>query len=386
MQPENDGRLNTSEERALLMMREAPALTSCLDALETVLRQYINIDGYAINLYRASDDCLVCVRMHLPPSGSGLEQTFANMVLPLDSQNMSARVFENRTPTGITSNNLDDYPPVTRMAFDGWGMKHMVVLPIQVTGANRRPVGTLMLFSQQGSIAPSLLRRITRIIEEAAALLRLHQSIATWEARAETLRKQEEDLQSVLGFVADMSHLATERDLYPRIGREFLKRFNLDLAGILLSDGEKLHCVDTMIGIDGVHWEERWKKHCQQLSYSIALPEGASSHAFQYNQPLFFGDIPAILSISMPEKDRVNLDILEGLQTFAIIPIRMQGNPIGILWLGSMQRKDAMSPEQLVLARHLCDFLGAIIDNAHAYTRLVQADQDSRQATPVGVL
>lgn len=386
MLPENDGRLNTSEERALLAMREAPVLTGCLDALETVLRQYINIDGYAINLYRSSDDCLVCVRMHLPPSGSGLEQTFANMVLPLDSQNMNARVFESRTPTGITSNNLEDYPPVTRIAFDGWSMKHLVVLPIQVTGANRRPVGTLMLFSQQGAIAPTLLRRITRIVEEAAGLLRLHQTIATWEARAETLRKQEEDLQSVLGFIADMSILTTEQELYSRIQREFLRRFDLDMAGILLSDGEKLRCVDTMIGIDGVPWEARWQQHCKQLSYSIEQPEGASSHAFQYNQPLFFGDIPSILKVSMPEKDRTNLDILEGLQTFAIIPIRKKGTPMGILWLGSLQRKDALSPEQLMLTRHLCDFLGAIIENAQAYTHLIESVQSSRQAMPVGVL
>lgn len=385
MHPEKDGRLNTFEERALLMMREAPALTGCLDALETVLKQYVNIDGYAINLYRASDDCLVCVRLHLPPSGSGLEQTFANMVLPLDSQNMNARVFENRTPTGITSNNLEDYPPVTRIAFDGWSMKHLVVLPIQVTGANRRPVGTLMLFSQQGSIAPTLLRRMTRIIEEAAGLLRLHQTIATWEARVETMKKQEEDLQSVLSFIAEMSHLATEQELYPRIEREFLKRFDLDMAAILLNDGENLRCVDTMIGIDGVHWETRWKEHCSQLSYSVQQPEGASSHAFQYNQPLFFGDIPSILKVSMPEKDRTNLEILDGLQTFAIIPIRRQGNPMGVLWLGSLQRKDALSPEQVVLVRHLCDFLGAIIDNAHAYTRLTGSGNDSNLALPIGV-
>ncbi|MBS1197048.1 MAG: diguanylate cyclase [Proteobacteria bacterium] len=384
MQNDNDGRLNTSEERALLQMRDAPALTGCLDALESVLKQYVHIDGYAINLYRASDDCLVCVRVHLPASSSGLEQTFANMVLPLDSPNMSARVFESRMPTGITSNNLEDYPPVTRVAFDGWGMKHMVVLPIQVTGANRRPVGTLMLFSQHGSVAPSLLRRITRVIEEAAALLRLHQTIASWEARAEAMRKQEEDLQSVLDFIANMSQLSTEQELYPRIEREFLSRFDLDMAGVLLSDGEKLRCVDTMLGIEGIPWESRWKQHCQQLSYSVTQPEGASTHAFQYNQPLLFGDIPAILDVAMPEKDRTNLDILEGLQTFAILPIRKQGVPVGLLWLGSLQRKEALTPEQIVLARHLCDFLGAIIENAQAYSRLT--GHHSQQISPVGVL
>lgn len=372
MQIENDGRLSTSEERALLAMREAPGLTACLDALESVLRQYVHIDGYAINLYRTSDDCLVCVRVHLPPSSSGLEQTFANMAVPLDNENMNTQVFENRMPTGITSNNLEDYPPITRVAFEGWGMKHLVVLPIQSTGANRRPVGTLMLFSQRHSIAPSLLRRVTRVIEEAAALLRLHQTIATWEARAENLRKQEEDFQSVLRFIADMSNLATDEDIYPRIEREFMNRFDLDMTGILLSDGEKLRCVHTMIGIEGHPRAEPWMQHCHQLSYAIAQAEGASSHAFQYNQPLFFGDIPSIRKIAMSEKDRANLDILEDLQTFAIIPIRKQGTPIGLLWLGSTQRKEALSPEQLVLIRHLCDFLGAIIDNAHTYTRIME--------------
>lgn len=380
MAADNDGRLSTAEERALQIMREASDLVGCLDALESVLGQYVQIDGYAVNLYRPSDDCLVCVRVHLPPSGSGLEQTLANMALPMSSDNMNTKVFLNRVPNGITSNNLDDYPPVTRAAFEGWAMKHMVVLPIQVSGANRRPVGTLMLFSQQSPIAPTLLRRITRIIEETAALLRLHQTIASWEARAQALRQQEEDLQSVLGFVAQMSHLATEQEIYAQIEEEFLKRFDLDLCAILLCDGEKLHCVDTRIGIGGLDWEERWRQHCSSLTYSVIQAEGASSHAYQYNQPLFFADIATVLKIPMAVKDRANLELLEGLQYFAIVPIRKDGNAVGVLWLGSLRRKDALSSEQTILTQHLCDFLGAIIDNAHAYTRLrAQIDPSDQQ-------
>lgn len=370
---ETDGRLSTSEERGLLIMREARDMMACLDAFEALLRQYVDVDGYSINLYQPAYNSLACVRVHLPQSLAGVAQTFASTVIPAEGENASARVFGSRVPAGITLNNLGDYPVLTRDAFEQWNMRHMVILPIQVSGSGGRPIGTLMLFSQRNSLAPTILRRITRVVEEAAALLRLHQTIASWEARAESIRYQETELESLLHFVAEMSSIvAADTQMYPRIENEFLRRFDMDMAGILIAEDGQLRCVDTVL-VDAEHllWAERWYQHCRDLSYSVEQPDGASGNAFVHNQPLFFGDIPSIRGLSMSGKDKANLDILEDLLSFAIIPIRKMGHPIGILWLGSRHRKNALNVDQTKLAVRLCDFLGSTIDNARAYARLM---------------
>ncbi len=383
---ETDGRLKTSDERALLALREAADLASCLDALEVLLRQFFDVDGYAINLHQPADNTLVCARVHMPSSLAGIEEAYAHTALPLNSDNAGSRVFVSGIPIGVTQSNVHEFPAVTRQTFESWGMKHLVVLPIQVTGTTRRPIGTLMLFSQRGAIQPPTLRRATRVVEEAAALLRLHQAVASWEIRARSISDLENQLHSVLGFVAEMSNLTTDRNMYPRIEREFLTRFDLDMASVLLAQDDRIYCVDTLLRNDEVPWAKAWHQHCHNLFYSMDLTDGASSVAFVYNQHLFFGDIPPILDLAMSQKDRANLAILSGLLSFAIIPIRKQGTPIGLLWLGSLRRKHAMTADHLLLAQHLCDFLGAAIENARTYTimeaqRLTSAPAESSPST-----
>lgn len=369
---ENDGRLSTSEERGLLVLREARDMAACLDAFEALLRQYVDVDGYSINLYQPAYNSLACVRVHLPSSLAGVEQTFANTAISAEGDNASARVFDSRVPAGVTQNNLREFPMLTREAFEQWNMRHMVILPIQVTGSSGRPIGTLMLFSQRNSLAPSILRRITRVLEEAAALLRLHQTIASWEARAESIRYQETELESLLHFVAEMSSITADDEMYPRIENEFLRRFDMDMSGILLAEEGHLRCVDTiLVGAEQLPWAERWYQHCHEFSYSTTQPDGASGNAFVHNQPLIFGDIPAIMDLAMSAKDKANLDILGGLQSFGIFPIRKLGQPIGILWLGSLRRKNALSIDQTKLTIRLCDYLGSAIDNARVYSRLM---------------
>lgn len=373
---DNAGRLSTAEERGLLVLREARDINACLDAFEALLRQYLEIDGYSINLYQPVHHSLACVRVHLPPSLAAIEETFSRTTISAEGDNASAQVFDSRVPAGVTVNNLGDFPVATREAFETWNMRHMVILPIQVSGSGGRPIGTLMCFSQRSSLAPSVLRRLTRVIEEAAALLRLHQSIASWEARSESIRYREAETESLLHFVADMSSVMTaEAQLYQRIENEFLRRFDLDLVGILVAEGGVLRCVSTRLA-DGVQvpWADQWYAHCREVRYLLDTPEGASGKAFAHNQSLFFGDIPSILGMKMSGKDKANLDILQGLLSFGLFPISKMGESIGLMWLGSLRRKHAMNSDQTKLAANLCDFLGAVIDNARAFSRLMSKD------------
>lgn len=356
-------------------LRDAVDLSSCLDAFEAQLKQLVGDAGYFINLYQSVDNTLVCSRTQLPPSVASVEQTFAQYAFPVDGENVNAMVFTSGEVVSITHQNLAHFPQVTRVAFDRWNICHMAVLPLQSSTQKKPAIGTLMLFSQTVPLEERQLQEISALITETVGLLRLHQEIANWEARAHLIRDTEAELQSMLRFVAEMSNLTTDVEIYPRIQREFLSRFSLDIAAVLIADEHSLRCVDTLFDPPDLPWRESWEDHCNHLTYAFDITDGASSTVYLNNHLLFFGDIPAILHLAMSEKDRANLTILDDLKSFGILPIRKQGIPIGVLWLGSLRRKNAMSADQLAQAQHLCDFLGAVIENARTYTLVEQQKQ-----------
>lgn len=359
---------NQTQPPSMEALREAENLPACLDAYEALLQSKIGDNGYFINLHNANDNTLVCVRVHLPTGIVGIEQTFAQYAFPVDSENVNATVFKSASLANVTRRNLSDFPQVTRLAFARWNIRHMVVLPLMGGDRTRQPIGTLALFSLNKLFSAAELRRCIALTAEASSLLRLHQTIASWESRAHSIRDTEAELQSLLQFVAEMSNLTTDQEIYPRILSEFLSRFHLDMAAVLVATDQNLRCVDTMLDPPDAPWSLAWEDHCHRLSYSFDIADGASSNVFLNNHLLFFNDIPSIRHLQMSDKDKANLDLLENLKSLAILPIRKQGQPIGVLWLGSLRRKNALSAAQLIQAQHLCDFLGAVIENARTYT------------------
>jgi len=349
-------------------LRDADDLPEVLDHLESWLRSETNIDGYFVNLHQAADQSLISVRVHFPAEFASMEKTYLNYVFPADSDNASAHAFSGAQPVNIFKRDLAKYPEVTRMTFEMMQLRQLIALPILVNESRRKPEGSLTLFVRKAAISQPQQRRIARVLGEFAPFIRLHSEIANWRTRASTIRNTEMELQSLLSFIAEVASLTTDREIYPRIQKEFLRRFDMDVAAVLLHEQEQLRCADTSSRPHNVPWAATWRKHCETLGYAIDISEGASSHVFINNQHLYFGDIPALRGLHMSPKDRANLDILAQLQSLAILPIRKYGKPIGVLWLGNTRRKHANSTEQLVLIQHLCDFLGAIIENSQTYT------------------
>lgn len=356
------------DETTLHLLREAPDLSGVLSAMEMWLQQQCGIDGYFINLFQPGDNTLVCARVHLPPAFASIENTYTNFVFPVDGDNASAQAFSQAIVINIRKRDLDHYPALTKLTFEHMQLRQMIVLPIKTIGGQRSPEGTVTLLAQKSTIPAARLRRLNRFIGEAAPFIHLHGEIATWRTRADSIRGAEMDLQSLLSFIAEVSNLATDRDIYPRIQNEFLRRYDMDVAAVLLLENTFLRCVDTRFRPHDASWASAWQAHCESLSYALDVNEGASSHVFINNHHLYFGNIPSLLGMRMSNKDRANLGILKELESLALFPIRKYGKPIGVLWLGNIRRKNPLTAEQLVLIQHLCDFLGAIIENSQTYT------------------
>lgn len=356
--------------QARLGLYHAGDLDSCLDAMGEALRTYPQVDGYMINLYQASNNSLVCSRLQLPEAFAVVESVYSQYAFPVDSEDANAMAFSSNSIIRVTARNVREFSTSTQARFERWKMRNLLAIPMHIPGSNETPMGTLVLFSMHASFTPALIASFTKLLDEAAPLLHLHRKYSNLEERIHSIRDAEVELQSLLHFIGEMNSLTTDREIYPRIEREFLSRFDLDFAAVLLAEDGVLRCVDTRCSPQDAPWSQAWQQHCAEVSYSLDFCDGAAGDTFVNNRPLLFGDVPAIRHLPMGAKDRANLDILQNLQTFAIFPIRKRGKPIGILWLGSMHRLHALSTKQLVLVQHLCDFLGSVIDNARIYTML----------------
>jgi len=352
-------------------MREAANLQALLEVMSQALQTQAGVDGLLINLHQPQSQTLDCALAHLPAPFDSMEGVYKEYSFPTLGNDPNAQAFSGNTPVSVRRSKLGHVPGTTQLRFERWQMHHLLIVPLQTQPPGAQAAGTLMLFSQTKMLGKTLQAWVQGLVEEATPLLRLHQQLATWEKRARTIRDTEGELRELLHFVAQMSNLTTDHDIYPLIQREFMTRFDLDLAVILMEDEGALRSVANKFKPQQAPWSETWRTQGAQLVYALDSADGATSDAFVRNAMLYFGDVPAVRDLPMSAKDRAVLVTLDTLQTFVVLPIRKLGLPLGVLWLGSFRRKHAMDAENLALAQHLCDFLGAVIENARTYT-LVQ--------------
>lgn len=351
-------------------LAKAADLSACLDILESQLRTYPKIDSYAFNFFVPSDKALICVRIHLPEGYDEIESPQTQYSFPINGEDSNAVAFRTRAVLSVTRRGLKQYSTRTRARFDLWKMRHLVVFPLQTDDIEQSVIGTLSLFSQHDLIPLSIISTLKRLLHLAYPFLLLHHKVYQLESHVDSLRDMESEVRTLLHLIAEMNNLATVEEIYPRIQRDFLSRFRLDFAAVLMAESGSLRCVNTRFTPENAPWGERWREHCARISYSLDYYDGASSDAFLNNRPLYFADIRTLANLPMGKQDRANLEILKDLRSFAILPVRKHGKPIGVLWLGSLRRTNALTNKQLVLIQHLCDFLGGIIDNAQVYTLL----------------
>lgn len=364
--------LATFEPEKILPM--AADLSACLDICESLLRSFPQIDSYSFNLFEPGENALVCVRIHLPAGHGEMEAAQTQYSYPINGQDCNAVAFNSRAVLSVTRKNLKSFSTRTQARFEIWNMQHQVIIPIQSDDISLPALGTLSIFSQHCRIPLAVISSLKRMLHTVFPFLRLHHKVHRLEAHLESLRSVESEVQSLLHFIAEMNNLTTVQEIYPRIQRDFLSRFRLDFAAVLIADSGHLRCVDTRFTPEDAPWGAVWREHCARISYSLDYFDGASSDAFLNNRPLYFGDVRNLVNLPMSKQDRANLDILKDLRSFAILPIRKHGKPIGVLWLGSLRRSNALTNKQLVLVQHLCDFLGSIIDNAQVYTMLTSLE------------
>ena len=329
--------------------------------------------GYAINLLDEAGENLVCEKIRLPEKHRAMEATLRGYRLPLALPDINTTCLHEQRRI-VLHDDQTHADPVNANRFELWELSSLAILPLHCDDA---AIGTLMLLRQDGKIEPDWLPPLAAYFQYFAGQIRnalAYRRLQKQTAQFETLQHEHEGFRA---FVSQINNLTSEEQVYEMISHEFLRRYRFDVAAILMRE-DNLLVVKKCTDISGKYGEImiRWNEYAARSAYRLDLADGASAAVFLRNSPLLFRDVMEVLHLPMSQKDRDVLKILETPRTFLCMPIRQDGQPVGILWLWSLEKVVDIGEVDVRTIEQLCAFIGTAIANAKLYSTVHRQHQE----------
>lgn len=343
-------------------------LSELLSVFEEMVVGRPSIDGFLFNILDATKENLVCENIKLPPAYYGVEVMYKNYKFPINQFDANVHAFRDQTPITVTAAELDNYSESTKTRFERWKMESLMILPIIIDEMSD-PIGTLMLFSQDGGITAESINYIEKIVKQFSTPLNNAIKYTRLKRREESIRNIEEEHLRFLRFVVEINNLNNVELIREIVCEEFLDSFGFDIAGVFMQDGNKLKCCKTVVSIDEyVDIQELWNNFFKDNFYDISLKEGSPPTCYLQNAIQHIPDVQDIIHLPMSAIDRKIINLIGTPHTMLCLPIREHYHPVGILWMFSLKKPIKLNEQQIKLIELLCVFVGAEMANAELYT------------------
>ncbi len=362
----------------LVRIRLPETLAELLHGLREDIFSEPEVDGYEVNLLNEAGSALVTAALSLPNEFSGIQDTYLGFQYRLDHPDANTQVFKRGMPLLITENDLDGFEETSRLRFERWKMRSLFVLPLSVRlkeGAVKT-VGTVTVFSQHHLFDEESMQRFDALGDLYAPQIQLHWKCHQATQRIKMVDVMYDEIQQFITYITEMNSLTAIDEVFSSIGSGFIKRFNFDLVNILLADGDELSMVHTSFSKPFAHIGEKWEPFRENTRYSLSVRDGQSALLYSSNQRFFVQDVMKVLHLPMSAKDKDALSLLETPRTFMIVPIRLNGEAIGVMWLASMAEPLHLPETDLTLIELLASFISTAIRNAQA--RMTVQEQSSK--------
>lgn len=345
-------------------------LPDVLNGLREDLCSAPEIDGCEINLLNEKGDALVTAHLTLPEEFFGIQNTYLGFHYQLDQADANATVFKTNIPMIITQNDLGALGETTRMRFERWKIHSLAVLPILMPLKNggEKTVGTIAVFSQRSRFTGVAMARLEALSDLYAPQIHVH-----WHCHQAIERRKLADVmyaetQQFIQYITQMNSLTAVDAVFSSIGSEFIERFHFDMVNILLAEQGELAMVHTSFSQPFAHVRERWEAFRCATRYSLSMRDGQSAMIFLSRQRFLVQDVLQILHLPMSEKDKNALALLQTPRTFMIVPIRLNDEVIGVMWLVSLDEPLHLPETDLTLIELLASFISTAIRNAQVHT------------------
>ncbi len=354
----------------LLRLLETTSLDELVLHLHHDLITDHRVAGFEINLHDPARQSLVTADLRLPGEYAGIEGTYRGFQYLLDRADANASVFMSRTPLVVGEGELDRFHETTRMRFERWRMRSLLVLPLLLPDDEAQPVGTLTVFSRDEPLGATDLSAFASLAALYAPQLRLHWRLKLAAERSHTVERMAAEIHQFVEYIAEMNSLTAVDQVYASIAREFMRRFGLDMVNILMAEDDHLAMVHSAFSEPFAHLAPEWEQHRSSTTYSLTVRDGQSALVFMHGQRLVVADAQHILHLPMSDKDRRALALLRTVRSFSYVPIRLHDKVIGVMWLVTLSERRVPTEAQLTLIDLLASFVSTAIVNAQAHMRV----------------
>lgn len=353
-------------------------LQDVLEGFGKLLFGFPSVDGCVVHLAKEANATLVMEYVRLPAEFSDIQSTYHGFQTRLDQSDVNAQVFKTGTAALVCAQNLHQYDESTRMRFERWKMRSKLVVPLtlRLKDGTAKQIGTIAVFSQSGELDKQLAAPILVLGTAYAPQIHIHWSCRQAVERGKLVEAMFAEIQQFVRYITEMNSLTAVDQVYQSIANEFMQRFHFDLVNIFLCDGKALSMVHTSFSEPYTHLYEEWEPFRAATQYSLDVRDGQTALIFANNQRFMIDDTMKVLHLPMSEKDKKALALFKTPRTFIIIPIRLNGIPIGAMWLGSLSAPLSLSEADLTLIELLSSFISTVIRNAQVHTMVEQQNAE----------
>jgi len=358
-------------ERQLIgKIAETVDLPKLLELLTAEIDLVGDFDAYMVNFADERRENLVCEMVKPPADFVGMEQAYLKYKFPMDLVDANVEAYGQRYVVYVDKNNVVNFEGDTPLRFERWLLESLVVIPIRYEESpDEEPLGTVMLCRRKGPID----RAWVVAIEQLLALFRRQMKLAFMYSEVQEHERQvrliNDEQQRFLQFIFKINAINSSEKIYDTIALEILRRFPFDFFAILMREGDELIPKKFKVS------NEKFAAECAALEdffrerrgYRLGAADGASVTCFNYNKPIMIPDALKVLSLPMSEIDRQCLKLFKTPRTTALIPVRQDGQPIGLIWLVSLGRPVQFTDAQIKLVELLGSFIGTALANAELY-------------------
>ncbi|MGZ3236745.1 MAG: sensor domain-containing diguanylate cyclase [Burkholderiaceae bacterium] len=377
---EECSRLNNSLEAANLLQQswKSTNLDELLETFGKLLFSFPGVEGCVVHLIQESGATLVMKYVSLPKEFSDIENTYHGFQYRIDQDDVNAQVFKTGKSARVCAENLGDFAETTRMRFERWKMRSKLVVPLTMhhKDGTAQQIGTIALFSLSSELDAQLAEPIELLGSTFASQIHIHWKYQQAVERRQVVEAMSAEIQQFVRYITEMNSLTSVDQVYESIANEFIQRFHFDLVNILLSDGKELAMVHTSFSQPFKHLYLEWEPFRAATKYSLDVHDGQTPLIFSNNLRFMIDDTMKVLHLPMSEKDKRALELFRTPRTFLILPIRLNAEAIGVMWLVSLSEPLPLSESDLTLIDLLSSFISTAIRNAQVHTMVEQQNAE----------
>ena len=373
--PASDAALSAELLQALVGCQEA---TEVLAVLTEALDGMAGIGGVLVNLHDPARRALVCRAARLPAPFQDMEGPLTGFRSPLDRNDPITDTFRSGEVRIMDETTRHLFTDTLAGHFRQWNIPRVAALPL--TGRDH-PLGTVLLLGEPGLLDELPVNAALDVMAKVAPQLELAIIYQRVRAGGDSSERLLDEQRRFLDFMTEVNNLTDTTAIFEAAAAEFFQRHPFDLVGFLEPEDNALavrHLTVRDQRFEGV--KRQLDEFYEHTRYWLGSADGATPLAYLQRTSFYFPDVRRVLHLPMSEKDSKSLELMGNPRTFLITPILRRGEPVGVLWLMSLDEVFELSETEQRLIEQLSAFLGTTLINAEMYSSL------QRQRTEVSSL